>query len=1642
MTYNLLRNARIRNSTSCRYDTNDGYSIRWDTEGDYRGYTTYSGVTARLVSNGYYFMVTTSSGGYITSPGDVMQLDAGIYTDVSVDMRIYPGFGHVTPTKARLDFWRSDDIGWESSHSIEFSIVADNAYREYIIDLSRLADWRGVITRLKLFPIINGDVGQQVFVRSLRASSPNVYACSSHSYGSACNKYAEYSHPCPFIGRGGVCTSEVLPPYVTVASGVNDRLIVDINEYGNQAITLEPIVNASLDTISRDIENKLNLIGIGGYNFARCTVVNGSLQIEADTPSSASTVEVRQVLNGSTGVLGFFDAAGNSLYTASVGEDAASRYEAEGTVQVERADLDRFYSQDTFTSAEGFSLNPEQYALQGGWADYTSISRDTSIEFRYKTFIDFNNPITENGLVTSVFFSGTIHPETAFRIYRQRLDGSLTKVASVPFNRADTEEDLLFSTSCNVRVAKGDLVGLYSASLHSGKETSTPNFSYFLYDGNLDSISESPRLVGDGDVGAPLFCRGSSKKTKAVVSIEFDFAQPIESLTVTGSEDVREEILELTRVSGVRVSGYTGVDSSGNQAPSWTGLSNILDREKLDMNGVSASAYPLWVDYGSTVDYDYTEAGIIIDVTPGINVFFDLYRVVVYFAAEKNIKHFTLDYPQNTDVLDVIRSWSPVAGNYNQVYIDGSLSPTTRYFYKNPSFVTVEDYHEDYVALGYRYIDFRFTPVKARSIRYRGYLDRSGTTIDHTSTAYADFPIYINPRIQEIEVYAKSTPKSSIVDNFALYSSTDLSSYVQHTSVEELSSTAARFLVGYPVKGLKFVILPASKLSIGSVSVETSIGDKAITTNVSTEEHSHCINSALNKEEISSFVVTNSSDIISNYSIGIVDDFSVDESLVLWNKLESVESCNNSEIGPGASVCTRNNFEFIPTNVAYKAKAYMLDLLFLNGSLCYSSYDSEFTWEFLGDILVDGSIETGLTNESAEYLDHPYVYAVIDCGELYTFESVELVKMDGFLADYGWSTSIFYSDSDVDDPSLVTGWTTDSSSVRWIRVSSHAVAPGSGGIASLAYLRVTLSPFDSLNYSRLPWLSANFLTNGTSGSVLSPANGAYSGMSSYYCVDLGTLGEISGAAFGPTFPDITLSTPGAVDSYNMLDGTNAHPSFSFSGTTTSVPKRVRWGGLGKSAPGNTKWVLVKASLCDQIAVFFSETSSKKAIYDTVSTWESTPTSRLSVWDNYCEPFHSIRCDSTGGEKLSMSLFTPLGYDNNLAYRDVLVVCLYVSDVGALDSGYGYIKALKATSEDITLASYSRTEDPSNFFVWDLSDFYSGLQNGWNYLQLPFTANNEVGDTRFVENLSESSMSVKRRSRFMGINFSFKSLESKPLFVAIDNLSISRAYFPRVSSTSTGLYLAGDDYVKFPLGRFNHVRGCLEFSLVPDWSRDINCNSCDSLVTRTLVTLSNPYGYRLVLFMTSSGFKIFFSDGTNTLTLVDNSLESVIAATKNHVAIVWDLSNDKLQSVFELYINGKLSSYYPRASLQGEFDLRPLSDTTLVFGGKVWSGYGSKDVTGLDGVVSDVKLYTYPKRNFSSTSAEGKSSYARARELVEISLDGVNFYAYGSSSLPLLKHNVVPDSSFPVYVKSKNIDSLMDDSFGRIAFLDVIRSYAG
>ena len=1668
MPFNILRNATIRNDMGCRHDNNDGWAVVWDENDDYKQYNDISGITSTVVWDKTYVSVATSGTCYIGPTQDQAPIDALVYGFIKVTYRIEPNpASPIVPTLGKIQFQTNDDPTYDDDKVVTFPVDANNAYNEYVIDMSAIREWNGLITRLRLFPFLDGFPGSIIHLKSIRVQSKSVFSCDTAFNGTLCDKFSQYSHPCPWVGAGGYSKGAVVNDGLSISPGVNDKLVVNINGYGEQGISLSPTNSARLKSVALDIEEKLSNIAIGGYAGCKVDVSFGQITISADdTRESSSTVHV--VDSPAARMLGFYNSSGVMTSEEVAGVQAASRYEPAGSLQLSKSQISHLYRSDPAAVASSIDLDVTRFAVQAGRSDFSLVFKDIKVDFLSKTIIDFNNPVSNNGILTYFAYSGDGFSSTQMRVFRPLSDGRIKHVASVSMGISGSPEDKVFEATASVRVRKGDFIGIYNGRLDAGKLEELPDQSYFIYNGNLKDGATTSSLVpleGRGQRGLRLFAHGKDTESQVVLDIQFEQQELIEELTVFAEEESRTEEINLTHVlagglgGGVYVNASTGKDKFGNQAPPLVDLEALFDAVSVPLPNADTT-HPSWLD--TTVvppdKFDQTDFTISLDFASGVDVFFSINRMKIYFRDPDNVKYFAIEYPLTTDLSNTQQYFGPV--KHTDVFLEGKLlEPKDHPIYTNPIHPTVENFVDSYQVLQYRTVEFRFEPVRARSIRYVAknyYFD----DVVFKKTL-SNFVVAPSAHILEMEVFAASTPVSSIADNFSFESSVDGENYVLHNSYIGAGQTSARFLIGYPVHHLKFKISPQGKLHLRSLGATTSRSQTRIKAN--SNDGVLSLNIASNDfSSYETLKVTNNSNSTYNYFVDLSSQRNSVERCILWNKLSSAQDLETSEMGPSPSVQKRADYFLREYNHSLGVPGYIIDPFWLlnNNVTSYISYNHGSTWESRGNILSDYTKETFLeaTNSLAD--DFLFTYIVVDLGKVYDLDTVQIFGLTGRTLFDG----PLYSNKDVSDPSLldiIDDFTGVKGDARWLRFRAFAKLPGSTGIAAIAYIQISFDAVSGRNIEKLPWVKVDYLTNyNFTSSELDCGEGWHcpeTGFNNWYAIDLEKYYNITNIVTGPSSPflsDIDLIQPGDQGSV-YTETSKANTSIAYGISNTSNPKNVQWGSLGASPTSRTRWILFKKAdkILEEVMVHVDgNDQSTKAPFRSARWWTAELGTVVEDYAEYLEGTNSISITyskNSGPSLETIETNQSFGIDHELEERDELRVLIHFSDPSQIDFSKGFVTLGRYTDEDNqSLDPLADAEkDEVNYFQWPLSDIAPFATSGWNEVFLPFSDNYRVGKPYFEEDdvslLSHTSISGRSRFRWFQVSFCGKE-NNKEFSIKLNGLKVVRANFT-AGFFGDALYLAGEEYARFPVHNFNLLEGTIEFYLNPDWSKDPGCLTCEDPREHTIFRIFTTDGAMIGVYMSGHGLRVYLTDGKKHFFLTDSSAVPIPRGQNVHFALTWDLLGRKGSQALTVYLDNVLSSTFEVEALaSAEFKDNP--NATLVLGGLGWEGISEKRATSVNGTIENLKLYNYVKNDFSFNLVnQGLESIVPSEELVELSVDGVNFYGSQdrSNGFPILLRNVGPGQSFNVHVRNKDNGSILPKvGQERTAYIEILRSLAG
>jgi len=682
----------------------------------------------------------------------------------------------------------------------------------------------------------------------------------------------------------------------------------------------------------------------------------------------------------------------------------------------------------------------------------------------------------------------------------------------------------------------------------------------------------------------------------------------------------------------------------------------------------------------------------------------------------------------------------------------------------------------------------------------------------------------------------------------------------------------------------------------------------------------------------------------------------------------------------------------------------------------------------------------------------------VDLKDNYSVSNVVLKNPTGTLP---FSNSVLYSCMDTDDPNNIpissldpNGWlVTSKGNARWVLLQAPSAKLGGTGIKHLSGLLVDLDFGAALNNGKLPWVSSNdLLTDGISEYLVLGSDGSWISNDDayYYCVDLRWWFDISNIMVGPfsssgsgvTNTDILV----AGDSFSYINSSYVSANVAYSNTNTEDPSEVLWGAFGDDDNHQAKWVLLKTTTrIDDIIVHINSNIQNDKPSFLNKYWFSSGSADLyeEYADNpsgVCAIALDYPANTITDEYILLN--QNLGIDYDLAKRDSLGFWLYVSDVDQIDSTYGYIQVGKSITQANTLADINLTFDDYNYYQWSFSDFSSSLEDGWNYIKLPFSDNYKHAKVYFTEDDKSRIGGSTYRDRITYIKFLFRGAPNNSLFTArLSDFSILRRYYSE-SEFDYGVYVPDGDFVKFSLGGFNPYAGSVEFFIKPDWSKSL-VSSSGNPNTHTIFRIFNTEDNSLFsLFKTGDGLQLHVTDGTTRIQLTDKSNSIIGADTPTHVAVSWDFEGKYCKDTISLYINGinvVSLTQQELLNLGKEINFNRNSLYTLMLGGHGWEGLLSSFVSSADAVFENLKVYNYPVKDFSgSINNLSELSCLSSSELIELSLDGVNYFGYCSGLLPLIKANVGVNEKFNVYVRGKNLSNTADGQHNRQPYIYVSR----
>lgn len=565
MSYSVLAEARVQGSVADLAGANRPYSVYWAENKNLQGWTTFVNLDIVGAWNGFLFGTKTSaSGGFIGPTLNFPVVDAQVNDHIFFRMKYDKHPKNVNPTTfGKIQWITTADATFNDTKSFTFEVIPDGKWHLYDLDMNTASQWVGNITRVRFFPCENGFRNDEFFLNFFEIGTVDFSFSLDNSRAGL---------------PGRVIGDLPLNQDITIEKDVNDHLIVNIDGYGDVSITLTP-QTAQPSAIARDISLQLGKVAIGGYvrAQARIDADNQKLIIESGIKAADSSVVVKYGPNSAAPVLGLTNVVGEFIGITEAGVSPAFDYVPLASYTPKTLELFSLFDNDSALPA--FGLDPQVPVVEGGRRNFgltgrrleteiviegrgtnfqgQTISTIGSLSGSATTFIDLNHPFTDDGVLSEIFFNGIANTSggTKWKIFRPSLNGTLTLVTEGVIGQTTITPNpsggLVLTTSPgvfrvdvstqNIKVRRGDLLGIYNASFHIGQAgTLKADALYYSITGDVQGTITPPTPSGAGEQGLPIYAVGSVTKTRAAIDIDLGRRLNLDKIRILGQESSRD----------------------------------------------------------------------------------------------------------------------------------------------------------------------------------------------------------------------------------------------------------------------------------------------------------------------------------------------------------------------------------------------------------------------------------------------------------------------------------------------------------------------------------------------------------------------------------------------------------------------------------------------------------------------------------------------------------------------------------------------------------------------------------------------------------------------------------------------------------------------------------------------------------------------------------------------------------------------------------------------------------------------------------------------------------------------------------------------------------------------------------------------
>ncbi|MFC0538811.1 right-handed parallel beta-helix repeat-containing protein [Pelagicoccus mobilis] len=197
----------VTNSRQLYYDDVVTRASTWEFEtvGDFEGWHTFNHLSGVSVANGLLSGTSNGNDSYLHTPS--MFVDTNIYPKVRVRLSSTSG------TAAQIFFVTETDASWDGAKLLTFPVVADGVMRDYVVDMRACADFKGVITGMRLDPTTVSGANISIdYFAAVMEDGVTTAPPPPPSWTNLLNNGFESGFE-NFVDGGGDCALNTLPEY-------------------------------------------------------------------------------------------------------------------------------------------------------------------------------------------------------------------------------------------------------------------------------------------------------------------------------------------------------------------------------------------------------------------------------------------------------------------------------------------------------------------------------------------------------------------------------------------------------------------------------------------------------------------------------------------------------------------------------------------------------------------------------------------------------------------------------------------------------------------------------------------------------------------------------------------------------------------------------------------------------------------------------------------------------------------------------------------------------------------------------------------------------------------------------------------------------------------------------------------------------------------------------------------------------------------------------------------------------------------------------------------------------------------------------------------------------------------------------------